>query len=236
MIGRARRCRGLRRPCGAWRRHDVHGADPRRERHGQGAGRARAPRASGRAADGPLRRRQLRRAARAACSRASSSATSGAPSPAPIERRTARFEPADGGTLFLDEIGEMALGAAGEAAARARASASSAASAATRKIAVDVRVRRGDATATSSRPSRRAASARISSTASRSCRSSCRRCGSAATTSPLLAEHFLARRAHAAGQPRASGSTPEALAALERYAWPGNVRELRNCMESLTLH
>jgi transcriptional regulator with GAF, ATPase, and Fis domain len=47
---------------------------------------------------------------------------------------------------------------------------------------------------------------------------------------PLLAEHFLARfRGHAAR--RIVGFSPEAMAAMQRYAWPGNVRELRNAVE-----
>ena len=47
---------------------------------------------------------------------------------------------------------------------------------------------------------------------------------------PLLAEHFLAKfRAQAAR--RITGFSPDALAAMTRYAWPGNVRELRNAIE-----
>jgi len=47
---------------------------------------------------------------------------------------------------------------------------------------------------------------------------------------PLLAEHFLARFRHQAGR-RVTGFSPEAMAAMTRYAWPGNVRELRNAVE-----
>ena len=47
---------------------------------------------------------------------------------------------------------------------------------------------------------------------------------------PLLADHFLARFRHQAGR-RISGFSPEAVAAMTRYAWPGNVRELRNAVE-----
>jgi two-component system NtrC family response regulator len=47
---------------------------------------------------------------------------------------------------------------------------------------------------------------------------------------PVLAAHFLRKYAqeNARGEVRIS---PEALAALSRYAWPGNVRELENVME-----
>ena len=79
----------------------------RRERHRQGAGRARAStsavaaRRRSRSSPSTARRSPRR------CSRASSSATRRARSPAPIATRQGCFELADGGTLFLDEIGEM---------------------------------------------------------------------------------------------------------------------------------
>jgi transcriptional regulator with GAF, ATPase, and Fis domain len=47
---------------------------------------------------------------------------------------------------------------------------------------------------------------------------------------PLLADHFLARFRNQAAR-RITGFSPEALAAMTRYAWPGNVRELRNAVE-----
>jgi transcriptional regulator with GAF, ATPase, and Fis domain len=46
----------------------------------------------------------------------------------------------------------------------------------------------------------------------------------------LLADHFLARFRHQAGR-RITGFSPDAIAAMTRYAWPGNVRELRNAVE-----
>ena len=69
---------------------DVTGADRRRDRHRQGAGRARRSTSQRRARDGPFvvvncARRPARR-----CSRASCSATSAARSPAPIARRAGR--------------------------------------------------------------------------------------------------------------------------------------------------
>ena len=87
------------------RRHQRHGADPRRERHGQGAGRPRAapPLAAGGQA--------VRRVNCAALPETlvetelfghERGAFTGAQA-----RRKGRFELADGGTLFLDEIGEL---------------------------------------------------------------------------------------------------------------------------------
>ena len=89
-------------------RADVPVLDPRRDRHRQGAGRARDPRRE-RPRDRPVRRDQLRRDARGARSRASCSATRAARSPAPSPIGAGVFGAADGGTLFLDEIGDMPL-------------------------------------------------------------------------------------------------------------------------------
>lgn len=51
---------------------------------------------------------------------------------------------------------------------------------------------------------------------------------------PLLARHFMALAASAAGvQPRAVGE--DALAALQAYDWPGNVRQLKNVMDWLLI-
>ena len=86
----------------------VDRAAPRRDRHRQGAGRARDPRQQRRA----RRSRSCASTAprsRRACSRPSCSATRRARSPARSARRQGRFELADGGTLFLDEIGELPL-------------------------------------------------------------------------------------------------------------------------------
>ena len=47
---------------------------------------------------------------------------------------------------------------------------------------------------------------------------------------PLLADHFLQRFRQQAAR-RITAFSPEALAAMTRYAWPGNVRELRNAVE-----
>lgn len=51
---------------------------------------------------------------------------------------------------------------------------------------------------------------------------------------PLLANHFMARAASAAGTvPRRLGD--DAVAALQAYDWPGNVRQLRNVMDWLLI-
>ncbi len=47
---------------------------------------------------------------------------------------------------------------------------------------------------------------------------------------PLLADHFLVRFRQQSGR-RITGFSPDAMAAMTRYAWPGNVRELRNAIE-----
>jgi DNA-binding NtrC family response regulator len=47
---------------------------------------------------------------------------------------------------------------------------------------------------------------------------------------PLLAEHFLAEAARAAGRPAPKLSS-ETLAVLTRHDWPGNARELKNVLE-----
>ena len=51
---------------------------------------------------------------------------------------------------------------------------------------------------------------------------------------PLLAQDVLARLAADLGGAPAQ-LTPDAVAALQRYAWPGNVRELRNVLERAVL-
>ena len=95
------------------------GADHRRERHRQGAGRARAPRAQP-AQRRPVRRHQLRGDARALLeSELFGHAKRRLHRRASSTRRACSCR-RSGGTLFLDEIGEHAARAAGQAAARAQ--------------------------------------------------------------------------------------------------------------------
>jgi len=51
---------------------------------------------------------------------------------------------------------------------------------------------------------------------------------------PMLIDHFLGELARAHKR-NVRGVSPEARAALVRYAWPGNVRELRNVIENMVL-
>ena len=150
-----------------------------------------------------------------------------------VGERAGVFEEAHGGTLFLDEVGELSpraqakllrviqegeLRRVGENVSRR----------------VDVRIVAATNRDLRQRSGRPGASGSICCTASTSSASPCRRCASAARTSPLLAEHFwreATRRASAA----ARRSAPPTLAALARYDWPGNVRELQNVLAALAV-
>ena len=76
----------------------------------------------------------------------------------------------------------------------------------------------------------RANSARIFSTGSTSCPSTCRRCASGARTFPLLINAFLQEFARQ-NEKKITGFSADAQEALQRYDWPGNVRELRAAIE-----
>ena len=153
-----------------------------RDRHRQGAGRARHPRAA-RARQAGRSWRSTAPRSRRRCSRASSSATRRARSPARSRRRDGRFELADGGTLFLDEIGELPLARAGQAPARAPGAAQF------ERVGGndDDQGRRAHRRRHQPGPRRgdagRARSARTSTTGSTSSPSRCRRCASGARTS-----------------------------------------------------
>ena len=82
--------------------------------------------------------------------------------------------------------------------------------------------------------SSRACSARTSTTASTSFRSSCRRCASDRDDILLLADHFVAKYASKMGKDVRRISTP-AINMMFAYHWPGNVRELENCIEYAVL-
>ena len=102
---RCRRCSARSQKVAAT---DISRADHRRDRHRQGADRARDPQ--------PPHARQGARSSPSTaapsprtCWSASCSATCAAPSPARSRTRPGKFQAANGGTLFLDEIGEMPL-------------------------------------------------------------------------------------------------------------------------------
>ena len=206
---------------------DVAGARHRRERHRQGARRARdplqqPPRRASRSSPSTARPSPRR------CSRACSSATCAARSPARPSTRSASSQKADGGTLFLDELGELPMRAAAQAAARARVRRGPAARHPTSApVRVDVRLvcatNRDLPRMVRERPlPRRPLLPR-------------RRDDARAAAAALLQGQPRGARA---GVPRARlrapparrsrASRPAALAALASYDFPGNVRELSN--------
>jgi DNA-binding NtrC family response regulator len=132
-----------------------------------------------------------------------------------------RFESAGGGTLYLDEIGE-APPAVQVKLLRAIRSACSSVPAEPRCSSPTCGSSPGPS-ATCRRTSRRAASARSSTSGSAACGCGCRRCASGPRDIPLLVESFLRdfNREHAR---RVTGITRGALDRLAAYAWPGNVR------------
>ena len=220
-----RRCAGgarRRQAAGEGRQERGHRARPRRERHRQGADRARDP-LSRAAREEAVRRAELlgvqRQPARerAVRSRARRVHRRGQGSDRGL------FEVADGGTFFLDEIGDMSRRAAGQAPARA---AGGHVHAGRRHQAGQGRRpdHRGVAQGPRVRWSRTSSSARTCSTASTSSRSRCRRCASASATSrasrstsspstgaaPSHGTPAVAERARAAGRLRLAGQHPRA--------------------------
>ena len=215
----------------AWRGHARDGADHRRERHRQGAGRARDPRARARAATGPsspstapripddaARERAVRPRARRLHRRDRARAAAASRRP-------------HGGTLFLDEIGEMPpplqaklLRVLQERRVERRRRRPSRSPVDVRVVAATHRdlerdVARGPLPRGPLLPAQR-----------RSDRA-CRRCASA-REDIRAARGALPRAARATRRAAAAVRVaPEALAALERYDWPGNVRELENAIE-----
>ena len=97
-----------RRPDHAAAGQRSHGAHHRRERHGQGTGRARHPRRVA-AQLGDVPARTTARPRRASSPTASCSAIAAAASPARSPTSPGLVRSAAGGTLFLDEIGDLPL-------------------------------------------------------------------------------------------------------------------------------
>ena len=207
-----------------------HGAHRGRDRHRQGAGRARHP---------PRQRARRRRR---------SSPSTAPRSPRPLleselfgHRRGAftgatqdqrgLFEAASGGTIFLDEVGEMPLADAGQAAARRCRRARSSRSA-TRG--------RARSTCASSRRPTATCSAEVAQ-ADASAQDLYYRLAvfpiplpplrERREDIPLLVDRFLQDGRRAAPQARSPASSRTRSSCCMRFDWPGNVRELENEIE-----
>ena len=178
------------------------GADPRRDRHRQGARRPRASTTRARGRDGAVRARQLRGAAGRRWSRASCSATSAARSPAPIASAdgplraapTAARCSSTRSASCRSSCRPSCCASLQERRGRARRRRRSRCKVDVRVVAATNRdlgddgrggrVPRGPLLPPERRPDR-----------------ACRRCASGARTSPLLAEHFVAAVRRRIGQP-----------------------------------
>ena len=149
------------------------------------------------------------------------------------KQRIGRFEQADGGTLFLDEIGDMSPSTQAKIL-RVLQEHEFERLGGTRTLRVDVRLIAATNRDLAGDGADAASSARTSTTASTSCRSRCRRCASARTTSCRWPTRS------SAGSPRElkkkiDGLDPDAQKLLMRYNWPGNIRELENTIERAML-
>ena len=192
-------------------------ADHRRERHRQGAGRARDPPALA-ARERAVRQAALRGARRDRCSRASCSATRRARSPARWRARTAGSSSPTAARCSSTRSARSRRRSRSSCCASCRSTSSSASAARRRSRSTSASSRRP--TATCARRSRRAASARTSTTGSTSSRSRCRRCATAAADIPALARFFLDRYAKANGKP-IDGFAPRRARAAGRLRLAG---------------
>ena len=226
---RARRCKKVYDLLERVADSDATRAHHRRERHRQGGRRARAPQARAAATAGPfvavncaampeaLLESELFGHARGAFTDAKAA-------------RSGLFVQANGGTLFLDEIGDMPLGlqpkllrALQERCVRPVGGDG--------EVPFDARIIAATNRDLGDPRSKSAASARISTIASTSSTSSCRRSARAASDVLLLAQHFVEQFRRACVEARARACRAPAAEKLLAYAWPGNVRELQNCIE-----
>ena len=209
------------------RRRALDGPRHRRERHRQGARRARPPPPLA-ARLRPVRHRPLRRAA-ARPPRVEPLRTRAGPFTGAVADKKGLFKVADGGTIFFDEIGTVPLETqakllrvlqereflpvgAIEPQSRRRP----------RRRRDERRPRRGS--------SPKGASARTSSTASASSRSRLPPLRERKEDIPLLVE-ALGRAGRGENGRPVPPVTPAAMKALLDHDWPGNVRELENVLE-----
>ena len=176
-----RRCGSCRRRSRAWRRPTPASSSPARTARARSSSRARSTAA---------RRAPTRRLVEVNCaaiprssSSRSSSATCAAPSRAPSEDRRGKFEEADGATLFLDEVGDMSARTQAKVLRALQEGTIHARGRHARPIASDARILSATNKNLAGGDPRAARSARTSTSASPSCRSTSRRCGSAPRTS-----------------------------------------------------
>lgn len=142
--------------------------------------------------------------------------------------RPGRFECADGGTLFLDEVGELPLPAQAKLL-RVLDSGVVERLGSSRPLKLAVRV----ITATNRNLEEEIQAGRFRADLYYRLavlRIEVPRLAERMGDVPLLASHFLARRASGAGRFRPALS-PEAAVVLQAYSWPGNVRELKHVIE-----
>ena len=150
-----------------------------------------------------------------------------------IERKLGRFERAHGGTIFLDEIGDFPPNLQVKLL-RVIQFREFERVGGIETIKANVRV----IVATHKNLEEQITDGRfppaICTTASTSFRSTCRRCGSARTTSCCWRTTSSRTYARENGKAITRISTP-AIDMLTRYHWPGNIRELENCIERAVL-
>ena len=150
-----------------------------------------------------------------------------------VADRRGKFELADGGTLFLDEIGDMSLKTQAKVLRALQEQVVEPVGGTAERQGRRPRDRRHQQGSADRDPAR-AASARISTSASTSSRSSCRRCATATTTSRCSpSTSWPSSRASTAAGPKRFDAG--AATGLRSYRWPGNVRELRNVIERLMI-
>ncbi len=148
-------------------------------------------------------------------------------------RRVGALEEAHGGTLYLDEVADMPRETQSKIL-RVLVDQQFQRVGGTKRVKVDVRIVSSTARNLEKAEIAEGASARTSSTGSRSCRSACRRLPSAARTSrtwSTISSTQISRQTGLPPRPIAD----DALAVLQAHDWPGNVRQLRNNVERLLI-